>query len=76
MQSFVQAGYLMPLDDVVEAIGADQVKPAALLRGDDGHVYAISYAGGVQGTLWVRNDLLQEAGLGISHDLRGAISSR
>jgi ABC-type glycerol-3-phosphate transport system substrate-binding protein len=63
MQSFVQAGYLMPLDDVVEAIGADQFKPAALLRGDDGHVYAISYAGGVQGTMWTRKDLLDEAGL-------------
>jgi ABC-type glycerol-3-phosphate transport system substrate-binding protein len=63
MQSFVQAGYLMPLDDVVEAIGADQFKPGALLRGDDGHVYAIGYAGGVQGTLWVRDDLLQEAGV-------------
>jgi multiple sugar transport system substrate-binding protein len=63
MQSFIQAGYLMPLDDVVEAIGADQFKPNTLLRGDDGHVYAIAYAGGVQGTLWVRTDLLAEADL-------------
>jgi len=62
MQSFIQAGYLMPLDDVVEAIGADQFKPGALLRGDDGHVYAIAYAGGVH-ALWVRKDLLAKAGL-------------
>jgi len=63
MQSFIQAGYLLPLDDVVDAIGADQFKPSALLRGDDGHVYAIGYAGGVNGTLWVRKDLLEKAGL-------------
>lgn len=63
MQSFIQAGYLMPLDDVVDKIGADQFRDAALLRGDDGHVYALCYAGGVQGTLWTRTDLLNDAGL-------------
>ena len=63
LQDFIQAGHLMPLDDMVEDLGADQFKSGVLLRGDDGHVYAIGYAGGVQGTLWVRTDLLSEAGL-------------
>lgn len=51
MQSFIQAGYLMPLDDIVDKIGADQFRDAALLKGEDGHVYALCYAGGVNGTL-------------------------
>jgi multiple sugar transport system substrate-binding protein len=63
MQSFIQAGYLMPLDDVVDKIGADQFRDAALLKGEDGHVYALCYAGGVNGTLWTRKDLLDKAGL-------------
>ncbi|MCZ7570736.1 MAG: extracellular solute-binding protein [Ardenticatenaceae bacterium] len=63
MEDFIQAGYLLPLDDVVEAIGVDNFKPGTIIRGADGHVYALAYAGGTHGTLWVRNDQLDAVGL-------------
>ncbi len=59
---YVEAGYLIPLDDVVDGIGRDKFKPNAVLS-LDGHDYAIGYAGGTQTTLWVRKDLFDAAGL-------------
>lgn len=63
MQDFIQAGYLLPLDDVVDELGAAQFKSGAVLRARDGHAYALGYAGGVQGTLWVRTDQLADVGM-------------
>ena len=63
MQDFIQAGYLLPLDDIVKEIGVDKFKPGTIIRGADGKVYALAYAGGTHGTLWVRNDQLKEVGL-------------
>lgn len=60
----INAGYLLPLDDVVEAIGPDDFKPNSLLT-YDGHVYGFGWAGGTHGTLWVRKDMFEEAGIAI-----------
>lgn len=61
---YVAAGYLLPLDDVVDEIGRDKFKTGAVLsRGD--HDYALGYAAGNNATMWVRTDLLEEAGLEI-----------
>ncbi len=61
MHEWVDAGYLLPLDSVVDAIGADDYVEGSLFR-HDGHVYAVPYATSVYG-LWVRSDLLAQAGL-------------
>lgn len=53
----------MALDEVVNAIGADQFRPGAVFRGDDGRAYALGYAGGTHATLWVRTDQLDAVGL-------------
>lgn len=59
---FVKAGWLLPLDDVVEKIGRDDLKPQSILE-YQGHVYALGYSGGTNSSLWVRKDMLEEAGL-------------
>ena len=59
---FVEAGYLLPLDDVVKAIGEKDFKPNSRII-LNGHTWAIGYAGGTHGTLWVRKDLFEKAGL-------------
>jgi ABC-type glycerol-3-phosphate transport system substrate-binding protein len=64
LYDYVDAGYLLPLDDVVEEIGRDKFKTGAVLS-KDGHDYAMGYAAGNNATMWVRTDLLEEAGLGI-----------
>ncbi|RME82978.1 MAG: sugar ABC transporter substrate-binding protein [Caldilineae bacterium] len=61
MTEWAEAGYLLPLDEVVAAIGEEDYVPGSLFR-YDGHVYAIPYAISVYG-LWVRSDLLAQAGL-------------
>ncbi|MBZ0275766.1 MAG: extracellular solute-binding protein [Anaerolineae bacterium] len=61
MSEWANAGYLLPLDDVVNAIGADQYMAGSLFT-SGGHVYAIPYASSVYG-LWVRTDLLAQVGL-------------
>lgn len=57
-----KAEYLLPLDDVVDAIGRANFKPNSLLT-YEGHVYGIGWAGGTHGTLWVRKDMFDEAGI-------------
>jgi len=64
LYDYVQAGYLLPLDDVVDAVGRDQFKTGAVLS-LSGHDYALGYASGNNGTIWVRTDLLEKAGLEI-----------
>ncbi|MDQ7025100.1 MAG: sugar ABC transporter substrate-binding protein [Anaerolineae bacterium] len=56
------AGFLLPLDDVVDSIGGmDAYVPGSLFV-NDGAVYGLPYATSVYG-LWYRIDLLEEAGL-------------
>ncbi len=59
---FAQAGYLLPLDDVVQAVGPTDFKPGALLK-LDGKTWGIAYSGGTHATMWVRKDLFDEAKL-------------
>lgn len=61
MTEWVEANYLLPLDDVVKAIGPDDYVAGSLFT-HRGQVYALPYAISVYG-LWVRTDLLAEAGL-------------
>ncbi len=63
MPQWVEAGYILPLDDVVERIGADDFVEGSLYR-QDGNVYAIPYAVSVYG-LWIRKDLFEQAGIPI-----------
>lgn len=63
MPQWVEAGYLLPLNDIVANIGAIDFVPGSLYS-QDGQVYAAPYAESVYG-LWVRKDLLDQAGLPI-----------
>ncbi len=63
MPQWVDAGYLLPLDDVVTAIGEQDFVAGSLFRQNE-HIYAVPYAVSVYG-LWLRTDLLQQAGLPI-----------
>ena len=59
---WAEAGFLLPLDDVVESIGGvDAYVPGSLFM-HNGSVYGLPYATSVYG-LWYRSDLLEEAGL-------------
>jgi multiple sugar transport system substrate-binding protein len=60
---FQQAGLLYPLDELVEEIGEENFLPGTLVRGDDGKIYMVGYNGASFTTVWVRTDLLEEAGL-------------
>jgi multiple sugar transport system substrate-binding protein len=59
---YVEANWLLPIDDVVEAIGREQFKPGSVLS-TGGHDYSLGYAMGTHSTWWVRTDLLEAAGL-------------
>ncbi len=61
MTDWAEAGYLLPLDDVVDAIGRDDYVEGSLFS-YNGHVFAVPYAMSVYG-LWVRTDLFAQAGL-------------
>jgi multiple sugar transport system substrate-binding protein len=61
MSQWTDAGYLLPLDDVVANIGADDFVEGSLFR-KDGVTYAVPYAVSVYG-LWVRRDLFEQAEL-------------
>jgi ABC-type glycerol-3-phosphate transport system substrate-binding protein len=63
MPQWVESGYILPLDDVVERIGVDDFVEGSLYR-QDGKVYAIPYAVSVYG-LWIRKDLFEQAGIPI-----------
>jgi len=63
MSQWADAGYLLPLDDVVTNIGADDFVEGSLFR-QNGTVYAVPYAVSVYG-LWVRKDLFEQAGLSL-----------
>jgi multiple sugar transport system substrate-binding protein len=60
---FMQAGYLLPLDSIVENIGEDKFIPGSLLYWPfDGHLYQFT-SDLSAGTLYWRKDLFEEAGL-------------
>lgn len=61
MSEWADAGYLLPLDDVVTNIGPNDFSEGSLFR-QNGKVYAVPYAISVYG-LWVRKDLFEQAGL-------------
>jgi len=61
MSQWADAGYLLPLDDVVTNISADDFVEGSLFRQNE-TTYAVPYAVSVYG-LWVRKDLFQQAGL-------------
>ncbi len=63
MPQWVEAGYLLPLNDIVANIGADDFVTGSLYQ-QNGQVYAVPYAVSVYG-LWVRKDLFEQAGLPI-----------
>ena len=61
MTGWVDAGYLLPLNDVVSNIGQNDFVDGSLFR-QNGNVYAVPYAVSVYG-LWLRKDLFDQAGL-------------
>lgn len=63
MSQWADAGYLLPLNDVVENIGADDFVEGSLFRQND-VTYAVPYAVSVYG-LWVRKDMFEQAGLSL-----------
>ncbi len=61
---FTQAGYLLPLDSIVENVGAENFIPGSLLYWPfDGHLYQFT-SDLSAGTMYWRKDLFEEAGLG------------
>lgn len=63
MSQWADAGYLLPLDDVVTNIGANDFVEGSLFRQNE-TTYAVPYAVSVYG-LWVRKDLFEQAGLSL-----------
>lgn len=63
MPQWVEAGYILYLNDVVTNIGENDFVPGSLYQ-QNGRIYAVPYAVSVYG-LWVRKDLLEQAGLPI-----------
>jgi ABC-type glycerol-3-phosphate transport system substrate-binding protein len=60
---FTQAGYLLPLDSIVENVGEENFIPGSLLYWPfDGHLYQFT-SDLSAGTLYWRQDLFEEAGL-------------
>ena len=61
MSQWADAGYLLPLDDVIASIGTTDFVEGSLFQ-QNGTTYAVPYAVSVYG-LWVRTDLFEQAGL-------------
>jgi ABC-type glycerol-3-phosphate transport system substrate-binding protein len=61
MSQWADAGYLLPLDDLMKKIGVDDFVEGSLFQ-KDGVTYAVPYAVSVYG-LWIRKDLFEQAGL-------------
>ena len=59
---FAKAGYLTPLDDMIDAIGRDDYIPASLVP-VGGVDYDVPYTVGNFSVLWQRDDLLEAKGL-------------
>lgn len=63
ISEWIESGYIIPLDDVVDHIGRSEYLSGSLTE-LNGHVYAVPYATSIYG-LWVREDLLEQAGLSL-----------
>jgi ABC-type glycerol-3-phosphate transport system substrate-binding protein len=59
---FAKAGYLVPLDDLIDEIGRDNFVPESLVAVDGVH-YDLPYTVGNFSVLWQRDDLLKAKGL-------------
>jgi ABC-type glycerol-3-phosphate transport system substrate-binding protein len=59
---FARKGYILPVDDVVDAIGRDDYVAGSLVQ-VEGKNYDIPYTLGNYGVLWQRDDLMKEKGL-------------
>ena len=59
---FAKAGYLVPLDDLIDDIGRDDYVPDLLVAVDGVH-YDLPYTVGNFSVLWERDDLLKAKGL-------------
>jgi ABC-type glycerol-3-phosphate transport system substrate-binding protein len=73
MTDWAEAGYLLPLDDLVTAIGSDDYVAGSLFIYDD-QVYAIPYATSVY-SLWVRTDLFAQTGLPLPTTYDGVLQA-
>ena len=73
MTEWVEAGYLLPLDEVVQGIGLSDYLLGSLFE-YGGHVYAIPYAISVYG-LWVRADLFAQEGLALPSDFAEVLAA-
>lgn len=60
-------GYIVPLDDLVDQIGAGDFVENSLAK-LNGHYFDIPYTLGNYGTLWYRADLLDKAGLKVPNN--------
>lgn len=61
-EDWVKAGYLTPLDDVVQEIGENEFVKGSLFRAADGHYYGLPTQINPM-LFWIRTDLFQQAGL-------------
>jgi ABC-type glycerol-3-phosphate transport system substrate-binding protein len=61
MSQWADAGYLLPLNDIVTNIGVEDFVEGSLFQ-KDGMTYAVPYAVSVYG-LWMRKDLFEQANL-------------
>lgn len=65
VQSYYAKGLVEPFNDVIEAIGADDFYPGAndVFRAADGNYVAAGIGNSAVNILWLRTDLMEQAGL-------------
>ncbi len=65
VQSYYANGLIEPFNDVIEAIGVDDFYPGAnnVFRAADGNYCATGIGNSAANMLWVRHDLMREAGI-------------
>ncbi len=65
VQSYYANGLIAPFNDVIEAIGVDDFYPGAnnVFRAADGNYCATGIGNSAANMLWVRHDLMREAGV-------------
>lgn len=64
-QTYYANGLLEPMNDVIEAIGVDNYYPGAnnVFEAEDGNYCATGIGNSAANMLWVRRDLMEQAGL-------------
>ena len=65
IQSYYASGLVQPFNDVIEAIGADDYYDGAndVFRAADGNYVGTGIGNSAANMLWLRKDLMQEAGI-------------